>query len=35
VIWDRFELDAGFEALKAQERAGKRNTVDMVLGIDQ
>jgi predicted DNA-binding transcriptional regulator AlpA len=35
VIWDRLDLDAGFEALKAEERAGKRNTVDMVLGIDQ
>src|SRR5262245_57994574 len=36
VVWDRLELEAAFEQLKAEEieeRGGKRNTVDMVLGI--
>jgi predicted DNA-binding transcriptional regulator AlpA len=33
-MWDRFELDAAFDQIKADQtqRSGKRNTVDMVLG---
>jgi hypothetical protein len=33
-IWDRLQLDADFEALKVEEATRKRNTVDMVLGLE-
>jgi predicted DNA-binding transcriptional regulator AlpA len=33
-LWDRLDLDAAFERLKAEETSHRRNTVDMVLGID-
>jgi predicted DNA-binding transcriptional regulator AlpA len=34
-MWDRLELDAVLEQFKAEEEVegGKRNTVDMVLGV--
>lgn len=32
-MWDRLELDDAFEQFKTEERNGKLNTVDMVLGI--
>jgi len=38
VVWDRLELDAAFEQFKTreiEERSGRRNTVDMVLGIGE
>lgn len=34
-LWDRLQLDADFETLKAEENAHKRNTVDAILGIEK
>jgi predicted DNA-binding transcriptional regulator AlpA len=34
-MWDRLELDAAFEKLKTEETERKRNTVDMVLGLEK
>lgn len=34
-LWDRHELDAAFDRLKTEEADRKRNTVDMVLGLDK
>ncbi len=34
-MWDRLELDAAFETLKAEATEESRNTVDMVLGIGE
>jgi predicted DNA-binding transcriptional regulator AlpA len=33
-LWDRHELDAAFDRLKSEETERKRNTVDMVLGLE-
>ena len=34
-LFDRLQLDADFEALKVEEAGRKRNTVDMVLGLEK
>jgi predicted DNA-binding transcriptional regulator AlpA len=34
-MWDRLELDAAFDRLKTEEAERKRNTVDMVLGLEK
>lgn len=34
-MWDRLELDAAFENLKTKETERRRNTVDMVLGLEK
>jgi predicted DNA-binding transcriptional regulator AlpA len=34
MMWDRLELDAALERLKTEETERKRNTVDMVLGLE-
>ena len=34
-LWDRLQLDADFEAFKAEETAHRRNTVDAILGIEK
>lgn len=34
-MWDRLELDAAFENLKTEAAARRRNTVDMVLGLEE